>query len=194
MATTGRAGRSRDGDEALEALIAAVYREHGRAMLAYATRLLGERAAAEDVVQEALIRAWRHPEVLTNGKGSIRGWLLTVIRNLVTDRQRARAARPTEVAESAGTGTGMAVERDHADQVVASVTVLEALEGLSDDHRGVLDQLYFQGRSLGETATALGIPAGTVKSRTYYALRALRRSLNREGVATVMGDGKGVTA
>jgi RNA polymerase sigma-70 factor (ECF subfamily) len=58
----------------------------------------------------------------------------------------------------------------------------------------VLDQLYFQGRSLGETATALGIPAGTVKSRTYYALRALRRSLNREGVATVMGDGKGVTA
>jgi RNA polymerase sigma-70 factor, ECF subfamily len=192
MATTGRAGRSRDGDEALEALIAAVYREHGRAMLAYATRLLGERAAAEDVVQEALIRAWRHPEVLTNGKGSIRGWLLTVIRNLVTDRQRARAARPTEVAETAG--AGMAVERDHADQVVASVIVLEALEGLSDDHRGVLDQLYFQGRSLGETATALGIPAGTVKSRTYYALRALRRSLNREGVATVMGDGKGVTA
>ena len=63
-------------------------------MLAYATRLLGDRAAAEDVVQEALIRAWRHPEVLTNGKGSIRGWLLTVIRNLVTDRVRARAARP----------------------------------------------------------------------------------------------------
>jgi RNA polymerase sigma-70 factor (ECF subfamily) len=190
MAKTGRADRTRDGDEAL---IQAVYREHGRAMLAYATRLLGDRAAAEDVVQEALIRAWRHPEVLTNGKGSIRGWLLTVVRNLVTDRQRARAARPAEVAETAATGDLSAVVRDHADQVVASVTVLEALEGLSDDHRGVLDQLYFQGRSLGETATALGIPPGTVKSRTYYALRALRRSLNREGVATVMGDGKGVT-
>ena len=193
MATTGRAGPSRGGDEALEALIAAVYREHGRAMLAYATRLLGDRAAAEDVVQEALIRAWRHPEVLTNGKGSIRGWLLTVIRNLVTDRQRARAARPTEVAETAGTTADAGVERDHADRVVASVTVLEALEGLSDDHRGVLDQLYFQGRSLGETASVLGIPAGTVKSRTYYALRALRRSMNREGVANVMGE-EGVTA
>jgi len=187
MAATGRVDRARDGDEAL---IAAVYREHGRAMLAYATRLLNDRAAAEDVVQEALIRAWRHPEALTNGKGSIRGWLLTVVRNLVTDRQRARAARPTEVAETAGIGP---VERDHADQVVASVTVLEALEGLSDDHRGVLDQLYFQGRSLGETATALGIPPGTVKSRTYYALRALRRSLNREGVLPVVGD-EGVTA
>ena len=187
MAATGRVDRARDGDEAL---IAAVYREHGRAMLAYATRLLNDRAAAEDVVQEALIRAWRHPEALTNGKGSIRGWLLTVVRNLVTDRQRARAARPTEVAETAGIGP---VERDHADQVVASVTVLEALEGLSDDHRGVLDQLYFQGRSLGETATALGIPTGTVKSRTYYALRALRRALNRDDVLNVMGEG-GATA
>ena len=184
MAKTGRAGRS-DGSDASEALIQAVYREHGRAMLAYATRLLGDRAAAEDVVQEALIRAWRHPEVLTNGKGSIRGWLLTVVRNLITDRARARAARPTEVAE---TDANPAVERDHADRVVASVTVLE-------DHRGVLDQLYFQGRSLGETASVLGIPTGTVKSRTYYALQALRRSLNRDGVLNVNVVNKGgVTA
>ena len=69
------------------------------------------------------------------------------------------------------------MERDHADAVVASVTVQEALGTLSPDHRGVLDQIYFQGRSLGEAATALGIPAGTVKSRSYYALRALRASL-----------------
>jgi RNA polymerase sigma-70 factor (ECF subfamily) len=185
MATSRRTGGASAGDEAL---IQAVYREHGRAMLAYATRLLGDRAAAEDIVQEALIRAWRHPEVLTNGKGSIRGWLLTVVRNLVTDRQRARAARPAEVAETAAVAAADAVVRDHADRVVASVTVLEALEGLSDDHRGVLDQLYFQGRSLREAATALGIPAGTVKSRTYYALRALRRALNRDGVLNVMDD------
>jgi RNA polymerase sigma-70 factor (ECF subfamily) len=190
MATERRARRATAGDEAL---VQAVYREHGRAMLAYATRLLNDRAAAEDVVQEALIRAWRHPEVLTNGKGSIRGWLLTVVRNLVTDRQRARAARPAEVAETAAAGDLSAVVRDHADQVVASVTVLEALEGLSDDHRGVLDQLYFQGRSLGETAAALGIPPGTVKSRTYYALRALRRALNRDDVLNVMGEGGAAT-
>jgi RNA polymerase sigma-70 factor (ECF subfamily) len=165
------AARRRDRDEAL---VHAVWSEHGRAMLAYATRLLGERAAAEDVVQEALIRAWRHPEVLTNGKGSTRGWLLTVVRNLVTDRIRARAVRPREVPEAPD---APAVERDHADRVVASVTVLDALAGLSADHRGVLDQIYFQGRSLGEAATALGIPAGTVKSRSYYALRALRETL-----------------
>jgi RNA polymerase sigma-70 factor, ECF subfamily len=162
---------ARDRDEAL---VHAVHSEHGRALLAYATRLTGDRAAAEDIVQETLIRAWRHPEVLTNGRGSTRGWLLTVVRNLVTDRYRARAARPQEVAENPDTPP---VVRDHADRVVASVTVLAALDGLSEDHRGVLDQIYFQGRSLGEAATALGIPAGTVKSRSYYALRALRRAL-----------------
>jgi RNA polymerase sigma-70 factor, ECF subfamily len=193
MATERRAARAGRASAADEALVQAVYREHGRVMIAYATRLLNDRAAAEDVVQEALIRAWRHPEVLTNGKGSIRGWLLTVVRNLVTDRQRARAARPAEVADTAAAADLSAVVRDHADQVVASVTVLEAMEGLSDDHRGVLDQLYFQGRSLGETATALGIPTGTVKSRTYYALRALRRALNRDDVLNVMGEG-GATA
>jgi RNA polymerase sigma-70 factor (ECF subfamily) len=155
-------------------LVRAIYQEHGRALIAYATRLTGDRAAAEDVVQETLIRAWRHPEVLTNGRGSTRGWLLTVTRNLVTDRVRARAARPQEVSEMPDSPP---VERDHADRVVASVTVLAALEGLSDDHRGVLDQIYFQGRSLGEAASALGIPAGTVKSRSYYALRALRETL-----------------
>lgn len=164
-----------------EALIHAVYTEHGRALLAYATRLLGDRAAAEDVVQETLIRAWRHPEVLTNGKGSTRGWLLTVARNIVTDRARARAARPQEVAEDPEMPP---VERDHADRVVASVTVLRALDALSADHRGVLQQLYLQGRSLGEVAAALGIPPGTVKSRSYYALRALRATLSdAEGVA-----------
>jgi RNA polymerase sigma-70 factor (ECF subfamily) len=126
------------------------------------------------IVQETLIRAWRHPDVLTNGKGSARGWLLTVVRNLVTDRYRAKAARPQEVAENPDAPP---MVRDHADSVVASVTVMAALDELSDDHRGVLDQIYFKGRSLGEAATALGIPAGTVKSRSYYALRALRQAL-----------------
>ena len=140
-------------------------------MLAYATRLLGDRAAAEDVVQEALIRAWRNPDVLTNGKGSTRGWLLTVVRNLVIDRVRARAARPQEVDEDPEFHPAVG---DHADLVATSVTVRDALTSLSEDHRLVLDQLYLQGRSLGEAAAALGVPTGTVKSRSYYALRALR--------------------
>src|SRR3954451_12258968 len=82
-----------------ETLIRALYAEHGRSLLAYATRLTGDRAAAEDVVQETLLRAWKHADDLTSGQGSVRGWLLTVARNLITDRARARAVRPAEVAD-----------------------------------------------------------------------------------------------
>jgi RNA polymerase sigma-70 factor (ECF subfamily) len=159
-----------------EALVRALYEEHGRALLAYATRLTRDRAAAEDVVQETLMRAWRHPEVLVNGRGSVRGWLLTVARNLVTDRVRARSARPAEVAESADQPA--AVDRDHAEQVVDSVVVMGALDTLSEDHRVVLEEVYFRGRSIAEAAEALSIPPGTVKSRCYYALRALRTTLD----------------
>lgn len=152
-------------------MIRALFDEHGRMLLAYATRLTGDRASAEDVVQETLLRAWRHPEVLGNGRGSVRGWLLTVARNIVTDRARARAARPTEVAENPGAAP---VERDHADHVVDSMVVLDALDALSAEHREVLVEIYYRGRSMVEAARVLDIPPGTVKSRCYYALRALR--------------------
>jgi len=147
-------------------------------MLAYATRLLGDRAAAEDVVQEALIRAWRNPDVLTNGKGSTRGWLLTVVRNLVIDRFRARSARPSEVDEDPDFQPSV---RDHAELVATSVTVRAALDGLSGDHRVVLEELYLHGRTLAGAAQVLGVPTGTVKSRSFYALRALRQVMERGG-------------
>lgn len=168
-----------------EALVRALYEEHGRALLTYATRLTRDRAAAEDVVQETLIRAWRHPDVLVNGRGSVRGWLLTVARNIVTDKIRARAARPAEVAESVHQPA--AVEVDHADYVVDSMLVMGAMEVLSVDHRSVLEEIYFAGHSIAEAAEVLSIPPGTVKSRCYYALRALRSTLEPEPVAT--GEG-----
>jgi RNA polymerase sigma-70 factor, ECF subfamily len=172
MASLRGGGRQAAADEAL---IRSLFNEHGRALLAYATRLTNDRAAAEEIVQETLVRAWRNPDALVNGRGSVRGWLLTVARNIVIDRARAKAARPAEVAESSATEP---VHRDHAQGVVDSVALLEALQRLSEEHRSVLIEIYFRGNNVNEAAQSLGIPVGTVKSRSYYALRALRDLFN----------------
>ncbi|WP_250037833.1 sigma-70 family RNA polymerase sigma factor [Paractinoplanes maris] len=162
-----------------EVLVRQLYNEHGGALLAYATRLMGDRALGEDVVQETLIKAWRNPERLTEDKGSVRGFLFTITRNIAIDRHRARQARPAEVAE---TVSSTPVERDHADQVVDSMVVLEAMEKLSEEHQQVLKAIYFQGRSVDEAAESLGVPAGTIKSRSYYALRRLREAIAEQPV------------
>ena len=163
---------SRRGDQASdEALIRTLYQEHGRSLLAYATRLTGDRAAAEDVVQETLVRAWRHSASMVNERGSVRGWLLTVARNIITDRARARAVRPNEVAESPATPP---VAKDHSESVVDTMAMLDALDRLSPEHRDVLVELYYRDRTMAEAAQVLGVPEGTIKSRSYHALRALR--------------------
>ncbi len=174
------AGRTAVGepDRSAEALVRSLYAEHGRSLLAYATRLTGDQAAAEDVVQETLLRAWKHADDLRNNVGSVRGWLLTVARNIITDRARARAVRPTEVNQEVEVP---AAQRDHADDVVNAMTVLGAMDRLSPDHRAVLVELYYRGRTVSETANVLGIAPGTVKSRSYHAVRALRATLGQPG-------------
>jgi RNA polymerase sigma-70 factor, ECF subfamily len=168
----GRRGRA--GRAAGEALVRSVYLEHGGAVLAYTTRLLGgDRAAAEDVVQEVLLRAWRNPD-FTVAAGSTRGWLLTVARNLVIDRHRARGRRPAEVI---GEAYRPPVGRDIGDQVVDAMLITGVIGRLSPEHRQVLVELYYNDRSVAETAEHLGLAPGTVKSRAYYALRALRGML-----------------
>jgi RNA polymerase sigma-70 factor (ECF subfamily) len=161
-----------------EDLIRTLYAEHGRSLLAYATRLTGDRAAAEDVVQETLLRAWKHADNLREGKGSIRGWLLTVARNIITDRARAKAVRPVEVNKPVESPE---VTRDHAEAVVDSMVVMAAIDRLSPDHRNVLVEIYYRGRTINETAQVLGIAPGTVKSRSFHALRAMRAVMSEKG-------------
>jgi RNA polymerase sigma-70 factor (ECF subfamily) len=162
-----------------EDLIRFLYQEHGRSVLAYAIRLTNDRAAAEDVLQETLLRAWKNADALRDdSRGSVRGWLLTVARNIVTDRARARAARPQEVGEQIDVP---AVTRDHAEQVVNEMAVLGAMDKLSVEHREVLVEMYYRGRTVAEAAEALRIPPGTVKSRSYHALRALKGALASKG-------------
>jgi RNA polymerase sigma-70 factor (ECF subfamily) len=163
--------RRRAAESAEEALVRTLYAEHGRALLGYVTRVIGDRHQAEDIVQETLVRAWHHAGSLTPERGSVRGWLLRVARNIIIDRHRARQARPTEVEESA---TEPADDRNESDQVLDTLHMLDALGNLRPEHRAVLVEVYYRGLTLVEAADVLGVPVGTVKSRIYYALRALR--------------------
>lgn len=164
-----------------EQLLRALFDEHGPALLTYAVRLTGgDRGRAEDVVQETLLRAWRHPEALDPGRGSARPWLFAVARRIAIDAHRRRGARPVEVGDEV-----LALLPDGGDEVeraLESWLVADALGALSPAHREVLLQTYFRDRTVSEAARELEIPEGTVKSRTHYALQALRLALLERGV------------
>lgn len=167
-------------DQAQEATLRALYDEHASALLSYTMRLTGgDRGAAEDIVQETLIRAWRNLGSFDESKGSIRSWLFTVAHRIAIDAFRARSSRPTEVGDAMleVIPAGGAVESS-LDRIV----VLDALASMSPDHRAVIFETYYRGRSVDEAAAALGIPVGTVKSRSYYALRSLKLALTERGV------------
>ncbi|MGW3990907.1 sigma-70 family RNA polymerase sigma factor [Streptomyces sp. NPDC004830] len=166
-----------NGTTTAEHELAALQREHGRPLFALLLRLCdGDRQRAEDLVQETLVRAWQHPEALrADGFDSVRPWLMTVGRRLAIDARRARQARPPEVGDAVLENAR--VGSDHAERAAATLDVRRAVKTLTREHREVLVLVYFQGASVAEAAAALGIPPGTVKSRAYYALRALRRVL-----------------
>ncbi|MFG2309317.1 sigma-70 family RNA polymerase sigma factor [Streptomyces sp. NPDC048566] len=165
------------GGTTAEHELATLQREHGRPLFALLLRLSdGDRQRAEDLVQETLVRAWQHPEALRADRfESVRPWLLTVGRRLAIDARRARQARPPEVGDAVLDTARVCA--DHAERSAATLDVREAVKTLTPEHREVLVLVYFQGASVAEAAAALGIPPGTVKSRAYYALRALRRVL-----------------
>jgi RNA polymerase sigma-70 factor, ECF subfamily len=165
-------------DSALRAL----YEPHAGPLFAYALRLTGgDRGRSEDIVQETLLRAWRHPQALDPERGPVRSWLFTVARNVAVDAHRARKARPTEVGDEA---LAVVPAVDEIEQALDRWLIADALATLSVEHRAVLVETYYRGRSVAEAAATLGIPAGTVKSRTFYALRALRLALEERGVTT----------
>jgi RNA polymerase sigma-70 factor (ECF subfamily) len=164
-----------------EELLRALHQEHGDALFAHALRLAsGDRQRAEDLVQETLLRAWKHPEALDPDRGSVRAWLFTTARHLAIDAWRRRTARLGEVVTD--TLPEPPPEVDEADRAVEAWTVAEALGRLSAAHREVLVECFYRGRSVAEAAARLGVPPGTVKSRTHYALRSLRLVLEEMGV------------
>lgn len=161
-------------------VLVALHAEHARVLWSYVLRLTGgDRGRAEDLVQETLIRAWRHPDVLERPPGAVRSWLFTVARHLVIDQWRAGRDRELVTDE---VPEGSPAADTWTDEVLDGWIVADALSRLSPEHRQVVVLCYFRGLSVGQAARLLGVPEGTVKSRTHYALRALRLALEEKGV------------
>lgn len=160
-------------------LLRELHDEHAQALWRFVVHLTGDRAMADDIVQETLLRAWQRPSVLDQSEKSARAWLFTVARNLVIDDRRSAHTQ-----HEFGTDTlpERAAPSDTTDAVLDAWLVSDALAELSLEHRSVIVHAYYGGRSTAEIARELDIPEGTVKSRLHYGLRALRLALQERGV------------
>jgi RNA polymerase sigma-70 factor, ECF subfamily len=167
-------------DDADTALMRTLYDEHAAALWRYAVRLTGDRARAEDVVQETLLRAWKHPDVVGDTERSARAWLFTVARNMIIDEHRSARFR-----KERGTPGWGGLEHAGPDEVNAALDRLllgDAMGQLTADHRAVIRRAYYLGWTTAQIAEDLQIAEGTVKSRLHYAVRALRLTLQEMGV------------
>ena len=164
------------------ALMRGLYTDHAGELWRYAMRLTGDRARAEDVVQETLLRAWQHPDVFDDSERSPRAWLYRVARNIIIDERRSARFRsevhspdPTEGFEQRGP--------DEVDAALDRLLIADALMHLSPEHRAVVRRSHYLGWTVAQIADDLQIPEGTVKSRLHYALHALRLTLQETGVS-----------
>jgi RNA polymerase sigma-70 factor, ECF subfamily len=138
----------------------------------------GDVQAAEDVVQETMLRGWQHATGLSPEHA--RSWLHTVARNIaISSYQRRRRVRPREVPLEED---ALPQADDGLDRVVDGWLVAGALDAISPEHRDVIMSLFYQRKTVAEVAELMKIPEGTVRSRCFYGLRALRRELERQGI------------
>lgn len=148
----------------------------GGEMLGFARKSLFDWSLADDAVQETFARAWRSRKQFDPGRGSLRTWLFTIERRVIIDLMQKRTLTGTTLDERADVAL-----MDGLEDAIVSWQVGAAVDRLHGDHRRVIHELYFNGRSGPEVAALLEIPEGTVRSRAFYALKSLRVLLNEEG-------------
>jgi RNA polymerase sigma-70 factor (ECF subfamily) len=160
-----------------------VYDRHGGAAFSLAYRMVGNRPAAEDVVQEAFLSIWRSRARYEAARGSVRSWILGIVhhrtidslrRNLVHDRRRSSAEGIEERHEAPERTDVEVARRDEARSVRA------ALETLPGEQTRVIELAYFGGFTHSQIAEMLNMPIGTVKGRMRLGLDKLRRELTGE--------------
>lgn len=158
----------------------ALYAAHAAPIHAFAYRATGDSQAAEEIVQDTFVRAWRSMDRFDAQRADLRTWLFAIARNLTIDHHRRNAARPSSPTADDRLEHQVGGSSD-IDRAVEVWQITEALAQLSPEHRMAIVQIHLRGASIAETAEALGVPPGTVKSRVYYGLKALRLALEETG-------------
>ncbi len=165
------------GTDVREDVALRAYREHGAELYRFARRWTGDRGAAEDLVQDVVLRAWSAADGFDPSRASLRTWLFAIARNVAIDHGRRRAVRPATATDPASLEPGPVA--DHVDDVLRADIVARALQSLSRDHRAAIVETYLRDRPYDEVAAELGVPASTVRSRVFHGLRAMRETMLR---------------
>ncbi len=163
---------------------AALYDRHGRAAYSLAYRMMGERQAAEDLVQEAFLQVWRAAGTYRAERGSVRTWVLSIVHHRGVDQlrsaarrrqigDRAEATAPTSQPSEAFAETWRNSQRDR---------VREALQVLPPEQLKVLELAYFSGYTHVEIAELLDLPLGTVKGRMRLGMKKIREYFGSRGM------------
>ena len=165
-----------------------LYRRDGTLTYALALRMLGDSGRAEDVVQDAFLRLWTHAGSFDPARGTLRTWLLTVVRHRAVDYLRGRTGKERREIELGpevpAHGTGSDPWRDVAESLERQA-VRQALASLPPEQRQVVELAYFGGYNQREIAEIVSVPLGTIKGRTRLALEKLSSYLLGRGLVDV---------
>ncbi len=178
--------RSRQDDALVdlsdERELRALYHAHGPELYRFVHRQLHDGAAAQDVVQEVFLRAWRRADSYDPAIASIRTWLFGITRNVMIDQLRRDAVRPWQ---RVGDGTDPEPSGSSAsfdERIVDAWVIEEALRRLSAEHRNAIVETHLRQRPYDEVAAEQEIPVGTLRSRVFYGLKALHLAIEEMGV------------
>lgn len=154
-----------------------LYRRYGPRLYRFGLHLLGDAGLADELVQECFVRLWRTAGRFDIGRGSVSAYMFVMARSIAADLHKRPSSRPLAPVDEAQ----VPAQPDSADRIVDSLAVHDALDSLSAAHREVLMLVHGEGLTQPQIAERLGLPLGTVKTRMFHGLRALKIALAERG-------------